>query len=352
MATTTFVTYLEDLSVSADNLNNFLNLDVECIFFGNQENCIKVWKQRKQNGLVGKTFCLPLSLADLPDNKFREDLQQIISESGMYGSKDFISTDDLIFNWSLPFFLKRSAEINPFNTSHFCWLSSQVLANLTSEGLPKINESWVQNGISTQGLRLIQTGNITDEDLYLDARKFYDINWSIIDTSVLGGNCQDINTVYERLERQKAYLLKIKKIVLCRDILARVSYFFKELFDIVNTAPGPNEVTQPWQLNSNRVDIFCQERFNIEDMISSGRKCREQENHSGATEILGKLADVLIEDKVVLTKEQTYALFYELAISSYYARYELYKKYTTWFKDYLKKNDYKVEGVFNMNLNF
>lgn len=339
---TTLITYIEDLC--GNNYSDFLKLDVEYVFIGNQEQCTNIWKLRKEHGRLNKTFCLPLTLENCPDSTNREALQQILSESGVYGSKDFMDVDRLLWNWSLPFFIKRVAEINPFNTTHFCWISTEILKDFDSNHLNNINKSWVQNGIPVNGLRIVQTGVMNSEESYLDARNFYGCNWNLVNTRILGGNAMAINVVYERLERQKNYLLKIKKVALLRDILARISYFFKEDFDVVNTLDTLSY--------SSLLEVFCQERFNVKEMINSGRRFREQEYHCSAVDILGKLADVLIDEKINLDKEQTFALFYELAISSFYVRYDLYKKYTNWFKDYLKKNDYKVDGVFNMNINF
>lgn len=345
VVSTTFVTYFKDIS-GVEEANEFLKLNNECVFYGNNLTCLKIWKVRREYGLLDKTLCLPVNLSDLPDSKHLELLRQNISENGVYGRKDFIEAEDLVWNWSSLFYLKQVSDFNPFNTSHVCLLSQKLLKNITQEALDKINNSWVQDGIMMSGLRLIQTDK-PDEDLYLDARKFYDINWCLIIDEIMGGRIEDINQVYEKVDRQKVYLLKIKKVVQLQDILARIVFFFKEFFDVVNTL----EITNNHQ-NMNYIDIFCHKRFDIEKILKTGQEYRNKENHQAATEILSKLADAVIDNLVRLDKSQTYSLFYELAISSFYVRYELYKRYTNWFKEYLNKNNYTVEDNFWMNLNF
>lgn len=342
---TTFISFLDKLDLTQ---SDFLKLDANFVYFGNQKTCIDVWKYRRQVGLSHKTLCLSTNPTELPDNKYRDNIDKILSENGIYGSKDFINTVDLILDWSVAFFLKQVGEINPFNTTHFCWVGSEIRSELNQERLDRVDTSWIQNGIATRGFRMIQTGE-TDEQSYLDARSFYDKNWGLITTSIMGGKLENINTLYDRLDRQKNYLLKIKKVVLCRDILARLSYFFKEEFDMINTFLGENKDDKN---NISYVDIFYQERFNIENILSTGKQLGQNEDHVSATEVLGTLADALIDGNTVLDKDQTYSLFFQLSISSYYVQYELYKKYTTWFKDYLNRNTYTVDDLFKMNLNF
>jgi hypothetical protein len=347
---TTYVSFFPDnLDSTGTEVIELFKLDANIVCFGNQKICIDIWKKRRDIGLLDKTLCLPINLADLPDNKYRDSLDTIISEHGIYGSKDYMTTEMLMWDWAVLFFLKYVGEMNPFNTTHFCWVGSDVGAELNQKRLDKLNTSWIQNGIATKGFRMIQTG-VTDEQSYLDARSFYNRNLHLIKMSIMGGNVEDINIIYDRLERQKSYLLKIKKVVPCRDILARISYFFNDEFDLINTLFMDKKETNTD--NFSYIDVFCQERFNIDNVLDSGNKFRQNEDHISATEMLSKLADALMEGSVVLDKDKTYTLFYNLSISSYYIQYELYKKYTNWFKDYLNRNNYTVDDLFKMNLNF
>lgn len=340
---TTFVCVIGNENVSEVLLKSNVNL----LFFGNQETCTNVWKERRKFNLLDKTFCVRLEYADLPDSK-NENLRTVLLEEGLYGEK---STDPentyrkVLENWSQFFYLKRATELNPFETTHFCWLN-QNISELSEENLQRVNESWNQENILIKGFRIIQTG-VVEEDIFLDARNFYNRNWVIVNDSLMGGTTDEICSIFEKVERQKNYILKIKKVVLLYDILARISYFFNESFNVINTV---NIIKD--NKKNNYFEYFCDIQIDVSKIIESGRNLRCQEKLHDATEVLGKLADLLIQGNIKLTKDQIFSIFYDLTISTYYVNYNKYKVYTEWFKNYIKEKDYTIDDNFSMNLSF
>lgn len=340
---TTFVCVLDNNAVPEVLLKSNVNL----LFFGNQDTCTNIWKKRRNNNLLDKTFCVRLEYADLPDSN-NETLRNILLEEGLYGQKPTdpeSSYHSIVENWSQFFYLKRATELNPFETTYFCWLNPNI-PEISEDNLERVNELWRQN-ILIKGFRIIQTG-VVEEDIFLDARNFYNKNRAIVNDKLMGGTADEICSIFEKIERQKIYILKIKKVVLLYDILARISYFFNEHFSVIHTVDI---------INDNKIncsfDYFCNgQEYYIPKIIESGRNLRCQEKLKDATEVLGKLADLLINGELTLTKDQIYSIFYDLSICSYYVNYNKYKIYTDWFKNYITEKGYTIDDNFSMNLSF
>lgn len=347
---TTFVSSYFDLSQIQGNskterpssVPELLKCPYDFVFFGDEDECLNVWKIRRLYGLLDKTFCVSMNIENLPDWQHLDTLRKVCTDiSSSY------TPEQIVLSWSKMYFLKKASDLKPFEiTTHFCWVDYDVLdTNKLGKGDSSINDVFtsintIWSKTQADRFRICYFGTC-DENLYLDSRKFYESNIQNVYSGVMGGSITSINQMIQRLDKQKIYSLKISKSASIDNILSRLMYFFAEDFDLINQV---NHDQCLYNFGKNFADIH--------ELINKGVSLRNAEKLKESFEILSKIAIKCINGTVLLTVEQIKIVFYELIIAAYYVNYTEYKYFRDWFKDYYVKNNISINDNFKMNLGF
>lgn len=363
---TTFVTSFYDLGKIEGNASRrqseqyytnaieILKRNIDLIFIGEEADTVKVWNIRRSYGFAERTFCLSLPFEKLPFYEKIPELAEIINEKGIsnYSNDVRFTPQYLSLIWSKLFFLKRSAEMNPFEATHFCWLDFGYFhmrneynylapGQVGDDCFTNINASWKLQEPNAHRFRICLLNDYVQQDI-LDAKTYYSKDNYLMAATIMGGDSTAIDTVWEKLKKQIALSMRIRIPAAEENIIGRISYFFPELFDFTVG------------YYSTSLQNFAEVTMFPEMAIKIGAKWRESEKRQESYDVLSKLAEGVMSGRLHsdISNEEIYKVFYELIICAYYVHYQSYCKYRDFFRTWLREKNLEISPHLEMNMSF
>lgn len=362
---TCFITSFYDLATIENNsvrrnstqyyefAEEILKRPIDLFFIGEDVDVTRVWKLRKDAGLLERTFCLSMPFTSLPTYEYIPALKKIIDEKGVYGIKGDarLSANYVALTWSKLAFLQKAANLNPFESSHFCWIDFGYFhmreqfdylmpGRITNDIFLNINNSWVHHGTLDNRFRICLLNDFTDDDI-IDSKKYYSNDNFQMAATIMGGGKEVIEIIWEKFKKQIALTMRLGIATPEENIIGRIAYFFPELFDYT------------LGYYSTSLQNFAQITKFPENTYELGIKWRREEKKQFAFDVLSKIADGIMSGQGdIVSKNIVYEVFYELIICAFYVNYQAYCYYRDYYKEWLKVNNYEIKGLLEMNLSF
>lgn len=335
--------------------NEILKRPIDLIFIGEELDVIKVWNIRKKLGLGDRTFCLNIPFSSLPNQEHLDKLKKLVEEKGVYGiKKDARLTAQYLFlTWCKPFFLKKASELNPFETTHFCWIDFGYFHmreeweylqpdKVSDDCFLRINDSWKLQGKHPDRFRICILKDF-NEDAILDSRNYYEKDNFQMAATVMGGSALSIQRLNEKFYKQINLCMKIEIPTAEENIIGRISFFFPELFDFTHG------------FYSTSLQNFANITKFPNEVAQLGIKWRQAEKKQESFDILSKIAEGImanLSDLDSMKNDEIYDIFNELIICAFYVDYPAYKRYAEYFCNWLNNNKICISSHLEMNLSF
>ena len=301
---TTFVTSFYDLATiegnskrrSAEQYYEFaeeiLKRPIDLVFIGEEKDTVRVWKLRKDYGFASRTFCLAIPFQSLPTFEHIPALTKIVNEKGVYGIKDDarLTAHYVALTWCKIFFLHHTRSMNPFSSSHFCWIDfgyfhmreqyDYLMPGRVLDGIfENINTSWkISEENQSSRFRICLLKDFVEEDI-IDSKEYYAKDNFQMAATVMGGRGDSISPVWEKFQKQMSLVLRLGIASPEENIFGRIAFFFPELFDFTI---GYYSIS---------LQNFGQITMCPNDFYGLGVKYRKEEKKQEAFDILSKIAE-------------------------------------------------------------
>lgn len=330
-----------------------LKRPIDLIFVGEESDVTRVWSIRRKSGFADKTFCLTLPFDKLPFFEHIKKLTETINTNGIYGfmNDKRLTPHYIVLTWCKLYFLKKAAELNPFDASHYCWVDFGYFhmrdeydflkpGQVGDDCFLNINNSWKLQEPNPHRFRICVLKDY-DEEMMIDARKYYSKDNYQVAATVMGGDKEAIERVWEKVQKQITLIMKLGIAAVEENVLGRISYFFPELFDFTHG------------YYSTSLQNFAEITKYPNDVSQLSIKWRNAEKREIAYDLLSKLAEGIMNGRAdTIENSDIFNIFYELIICAYYIHYPSYRKYCYFFRDWLLRNNIEISGLLNMNLSF
>jgi hypothetical protein len=318
-----------------------LRRPVQLIVMGDEKTISFAFDERRKHNLLEKTFFFHIPFETLPTYEYRERLEGMIPETGVNGymnDKRF-TPFYLICIWSKIYFLKKAFELNPFESTTFCWLDFGYYhlreefsyVNHPDHYFTEIQECPKIRMVAMNGYSKLYVQNALDyykRDNYLITGQIFSVPGLLIDE------------FYSIFMKELEYSISIRLPTPEENLFGRIIYLYPNLFAL----------SAGYYATSFSNFEYCREF--AEKSISVGREYIHHGVHPHGYYILDNVYRGYSKNSGLLSENQVYEILYNLVIGSYYVSRSLYDMYVERAKEFLKASSIKPSDLFLQNLNY
>ncbi len=324
-----------------------LEMNINLVYFGDEEMAKFVFNKRKEFGLLEKTFIYTMEFESLPYYSRLEEIQTIESTNGIFGVKGgyHFTPHYMVCIWSKPYLLEKASKLNVFNSLYFYWIDFAYF---------KLKEEYSSSfsDVSIESFRHIETCAPTNDRLRLNMLgkpnftllknkvEFFKSDRYYCAGGLFGGSIKSIETFQTLFNKEVNELLSLKISANEESIFAFIAYNNPTYFDITIS------------MYATLLKNFCyisSEPLRVMEYVDIYRLA---DNHLFETQVCEKLLLGHKLRKITLTNIQLLKIYNSVLISSFYVDYKLYKKYCDEIILFHTINKIPITGLIEANLKF
>lgn len=208
-----------------------LKRNINLIFFGEEETILHVWNIRKKYNLLDKTYLVTCNLMEIsPYIKHLPLLEKVYRETGLNGFIDCKRMTPMYFIciWTKFYAIKKSIELNPFNSDKFCWIDYGVF-HISSD----INDYDFIKNLTSLPNDKIRIMNIQqyNRNMSNTKKEFYSRDNCAVTAQIFGGPKNNMLEFCDLFNKELQVSIDLEQPTNEENIMAMVSFENQEKFD-------------------------------------------------------------------------------------------------------------------------